>query len=84
MNVLINVIIVDFKGYRCERCEFNFHKRCWGQVPTLCEPEGFQYDVDKANQLRDVWARYNRNKNPEVSDILDSLLPVDAGLFNLQ
>ncbi|KAI6233848.1 Non-specific serine/threonine protein kinase [Aphelenchoides fujianensis] len=67
--------IILFQGYRCERCLFNFHKRCWGKVPTLCEPEQIPYDVQKTNRLRDFWARYNGSKNPEVVDILDSLLP---------
>ncbi|KAI6188982.1 Non-specific serine/threonine protein kinase [Aphelenchoides besseyi] len=69
--------IILFQGYRCERCLFNFHKRCWGKVPTLCEPEQMSYDLQKTNRLRDFWARYNGIKDPEVSDILDSLLPGD-------
>ncbi|KAI6177550.1 Non-specific serine/threonine protein kinase [Aphelenchoides bicaudatus] len=74
--------MIVFQGYRCERCEFNFHKKCWGKVPTLCEPEQLQYDINTANQLRNVLSRYNQTTNQDFSGILDNLLPSDPARRN--
>nr|ADI24876.1 RAF [Bursaphelenchus xylophilus] len=75
-GVCRKIILVN--GYRCNRCQFTFHKKCWGQVPALCEPDQIPYDIHKANQLRDVCAKYQGPHAAMAADILDSLLPTDS------
>lgn len=47
-------------------------------MPTFCEPEHIPYDMEKANQLRDVCAKYSGPHAAIASDILDSLLPAES------
>uniref|UniRef100_A0AC34Q955 Uncharacterized protein n=1 Tax=Panagrolaimus sp. JU765 TaxID=591449 RepID=A0AC34Q955_9BILA len=71
-NVCNGVIFMG--GYRCERCFFNFHPKCWGQVPLYCDlTEQIPHDPQMANQLRLICDKYGGRSAVLATEILDVL-----------
>uniref|UniRef100_A0A915EQQ5 RBD domain-containing protein n=1 Tax=Ditylenchus dipsaci TaxID=166011 RepID=A0A915EQQ5_9BILA len=48
------------------------------RLPTLCESYNVPYDLEKANQLREVCEKYSGPQAAMAADILYSLLPSDS------
>uniref|UniRef100_A0A914Z2Y5 Raf homolog serine/threonine-protein kinase n=1 Tax=Panagrolaimus superbus TaxID=310955 RepID=A0A914Z2Y5_9BILA len=75
-NVCNNIIFM--KGYRCERCNFYFHAKCWGKSPTYCDlTEQIPHNAEMANQLRNFCENFNDEGGSPfanlATEILDSL-----------
>ncbi|CAD5231619.1 unnamed protein product [Bursaphelenchus xylophilus] len=69
--------MILFHGYRCNRCKFNFHTKCWGRVPALCESDQLSYDATRAESIRNICARYGPHARMATT-VFEALLPAGS------
>ena len=74
-NVCHGMIIMS--GYRCERCFFYFHAKCWSKIPPYCDlTEQIPHNPLMADQVRKMCENYGESSAAFANlatEILDSL-----------
>ncbi|CAD5225043.1 unnamed protein product [Bursaphelenchus okinawaensis] len=69
---------IFFNGGKCSRCKFNFHKKCWGGVPGLCESHQLSCDSLQTDSIRNICARLQGPYAHMATNVLNSLLPTNC------